>query len=76
MLRAAGVVEADGQRAARLRLRAREEVLSVLLAADHLAGALVAADAEAQGQQTRKDRKLAVRGAPRAPDAACSEQEC
>lgn len=61
LMRAAGLVDSEGLRSPLLRLRARDETVALLLAADHLAERLGDLDAEAQAARTSDDRRLAVR---------------
>ena len=58
LLTAAGWVQADGSRGAVHRVRDPQGTRQLLLAADHLADALIRADAQEQDERTREDRRL------------------
>lgn len=67
-LRAAGIVESDTPRGP-LRLRAQDELRSLLSAADRFSEALLAEDAERQRVTSEQTRRSQIRPAKPAPNA-------
>jgi DNA-binding transcriptional ArsR family regulator len=70
ILRALGlVVGGERTRGDDLRLTARPELLEILFAVDHMADKLLAAEVDAQKQQSRRTRRAAIKPANSADDA-------